>query len=101
MFANSGPFCSFNLGGLKKVEITSTDTSYSHILNVRVKRDLAVTELGLAFGGGLWLKLGKGGLILESRYNLGLTEIFFAKGDAFRTTGRTWNFSVGYLFGLK
>lgn len=58
-------------------------------------------DLGLLFGGGIDLGLGPGQLTLDTRYDLGLTNINdVPEASEVSIKNRNWQITAGYLFGV-
>ncbi|MGB9892941.1 MAG: porin family protein [Candidatus Saccharicenans sp.] len=88
-----GPFFGFN----RTAKIVIKD-SYSTETE-DIKEDLEKTEYGLAFGLMLSQKWGLGNLVVDIRYDLGLSNILkpgLELAESLKT--RTWLFLIGYSF---
>ncbi|MDD8030808.1 MAG: porin family protein [Acidobacteriota bacterium] len=88
----AGPYIGLNTSA--KAKATYGGETYTEDLKDYIKD----TDFGLTFGIGLGKQLGAGKLLLDVRYDLGLTNIVedAAEGESAKT--RTWLFMIGYSF---
>ena len=88
----AGPYAGFNTRA--KVKVTEAGESYSEDFKDEVKD----TEFGLTFGIGLGKKIGHGKIVLDVRYDLGLTNIAEGMAEGESVKNKTWLFMLGYYF---
>ena len=88
----AGPYAGFNTRA--KVKVTEAGESYSEDFKDEVKD----TEFGLTFGIGLGKKIGHGKIVLDVRYDLGLTNIAEGMAEGESVKNKTWLFMLGYCF---
>lgn len=79
VFAVAGPEVAYALNGKVKLEMTTsngtTETSKTDE-NIDFKdANMSRFDAGLLLGGGVEMKVGVGSVILDARYNLGLTNL--------------------------
>ncbi|HRD02431.1 MAG TPA: porin family protein, partial [Candidatus Saccharicenans sp.] len=86
----AGPYAGFNTRA--KVKVTEAGESYSEDFKDEVKD----TEFGLTFGIGLGKKIGHGKIVLDVRYDLGLTNIAEGMAEGESVKNKTWLFMLGY-----
>ena len=79
----AGPYAGFNTRA--KIKVTEAGESYSEDFKDEVKD----TEFGLTFGIGLGKKIGHGKIVLDVRYDLGLTNIATSsfEGNSIKSKG--------------
>jgi opacity protein-like surface antigen len=64
-----------------------------------LKETTKSTEFGLTFGAGFDWPLGSGKIVLDVRYDLGLSDIIKPEvEDPSSLKTRTWLFMIGYSF---
>jgi hypothetical protein len=88
----AGPYAGFNARA--KIKVTEDGESYSEDFKDSVKD----TEFGLTFGIGLGKKIGHGKIVLDVRYDLGLTNIGEEMQEGESVKNKTWLFMLGYYF---
>jgi hypothetical protein len=88
----AGPYAGFNTRA--KIKVTEAGESYSEDFKDEVKD----TEFGLTFGIGLGKKIGHGKIVLDVRYDLGLTNIAEGMAEGESVKNKTWLFMLGYCF---
>ena len=88
----AGPYAGFNARA--KIKITGDGESYSQDFKDEIKD----TEFGLTFGIGLGKKIGHGKIVLDVRYDLGLTNIAEGMAEGESVKNKTWLFMLGYCF---
>jgi hypothetical protein len=88
----AGPYAGFNARA--KMKMSSGGESYSEDFKDYVK-DI---DFGLAFGVGLGMKVGSGKIVLDVRYDLGLTNIGEDMQEGQSVKNKTWLFMLGYYF---
>ena len=91
-FIQAGPELGFNLTAKGKVEAMGIEETAD-------LEDWASTNFGINIGGGFAIPSGSGEVILDARYNLGLTNMYTGEGD-FTTKTNGIQFMVGYAFGV-
>lgn len=91
-FLQVGPELGFNLSA--EAEAKAAGTSASDDI-----KDWSSTNFGINIGGGIAIPSGKGEVILDARYNLGLMNMYTGNADwTARTNGI--QFLVGYNFSV-
>jgi len=88
----AGPYVGLNTRA--RIKLTSGSESYSEDFKDSVKD----TDFGLAFGVGLGMKVGSGKIVLDVRYDLGLTNIAEGMAEGESVKSKTWLFMLGYWF---
>ncbi len=88
----AGPYFGWNARA--KVKMTEGGESYSEDFKDSVKD----TDFGLAFGVGLGMKVGSGKIVLDVRYDLGLTNVAEGMAEGESVKNKTWLFMLGYYF---
>ncbi len=88
----AGPYAGFNARA--KIKVTEAGESYSEDFKDSVKD----TDFGLTFGIGLGKKIGHGKIVLDVRYDLGLTNIGEEMQEGESVKNKTWLFMLGYYF---
>jgi len=76
------------------MKMSSGGESYSADFKDYVKD----TDFGLTFGIGLGKKIGSGKLVLDVRYDLGLTNIGEDMQEGQSVKNKSWLFMLGYYF---
>ncbi len=90
----AGPYLGFNT----KAETVSKIEGYPEERE-DIKENIQSTEYGAAFGVGLAQKLGGVKLVLDARYDLGLSNIIKDEDAPFEwAKTRTWLFMIGISF---
>jgi hypothetical protein len=84
----AGPDLGFNVSST----VEDSETGSKSTLD-----DVANFDFGIAFGGGLEVGAGRGSLILDARYTLGLSMVFTGVA-ASEDKNRTLTFGLGYAF---
>lgn len=90
-YLGAGPAFNLALGGKSKVCGTETDIKFGDGVN-----ELRRTDVTLLFGGGAMFPLGKGNLVLDVRYGVGLSDIDNVSGSNDRTRNNHIAVTVGY-----
>lgn len=83
----AGPYLGFKLSA--KIKGESDDVSLEADID-----EAKGTDFGVVFGGGVGVTMGSGQLLLEARYNLGLSEIM----EDYTSKNRSFSLMVGYAF---
>lgn len=85
----------FGLSTARKMKITVGPDSETEDL----KEDTKSSEFGLTFGAGFDWPLGSGRIVVDARFDLGLTDIVKPEVEepSYMKT-RTWLFMIGYSF---
>lgn len=65
-------------------------------VETNIKDQLTGTDAGVVVGAGLEIPAGRGGLLFDARYVIGVKDISRSNTTTFRS--RTWMFSAGYRF---
>jgi hypothetical protein len=103
-FLVAGPEFAYALSGTSSYSTTITNGEVQKITNSnRVNFEAAHLHrwnAGLVFGAGVEIKTGNGFLILDARYNLGLTNLSTLEGENARVNARGFGIAVGYLTAL-
>ena len=82
----AGPYFAFISKATQRVDEVETD----------IKDQLTGTDSGVVFGAGLDIAAGRGAVLIDVRYALGLKDISESSTTTFKS--RTWMFSLGYRF---
>lgn len=88
----AGPYVGLNTRA--KIKSSYGGESYSEDFKDSVKD----TDFGLAFGVGLGMKVGSGKIVLDVRYDLGLTNVADGMDEGGSVKNRAWLFMLGYCF---
>jgi hypothetical protein len=88
-FIYGGVAASFFLGADKKVTINDKE-----VLNESKDEAARNLDFGIDFGGGIGLRMGKGKLLIDARYTIGLLSV--EKEGYDEVKNRTLYISVGY-----
>ncbi len=88
----AGPYVGVNTSA--KIKATLDGQSET----VDFKDSVKDTDIGLAFGVGLGMKIGSGKIVLDVRYDLGLTNVAEGIEEGQSVKNRTWLFMLGYCF---
>lgn len=98
-YVNAGPYLGYMTGG--KNTVAFEDSKSSEKIDFANQSELNRLDFGIAAGGGALFKAGRGDLMLDVRYQVGLTtvsdDVIFEAG---RDTNSVLGVSVGYLFPL-
>jgi hypothetical protein len=91
-FLQVGPELGFNLAAKYKWESTGDSGTEDY-------ENWSSTNFGINIGGGIAVPSGKGEVIFDARYNLGLMNMYTGDGDlTIKTNGI--QFLVGYNFSM-
>ncbi len=74
----AGPAVSFITNALKIHEITENKNTFRNVINAG--EDVNSIDFGLVAGAGFEIKLGPGALMLEARYDMGLSNVYNIEG---------------------
>jgi len=88
----AGPYFAWNARA--KIKSSYGGESYSEDFKDSIKD----TDFGLAFGVGLGLKVGSGKIVLDVRYDLGLTNAAEGMAEGESVKNKAWLFMLGYYF---
>lgn len=95
--AFAGPVLGFNTSA--KVEATANILGYSVSGSVDIKDQIASFEFGLAFGLGASFDAGPVDIVVDGRYNLGLTTIDDSGNEDVKNQGFAFMAGVGFPVG--
>ncbi len=95
-FIQVGPELGFNLTHKYDLDYEFTDQNVSGSESGDIE-DWASMNFGLNFGGGVAIPAGKGEVLFDARYNLGLKNMYTGTGDETDKTNGI-QFLIGYNF---